>query len=163
MPIPQILESAAGAWSSYYGNHQGVSMTIRYLHLASTVVSGGSAMALDRTVIKALRQHDESRRQVLAQLRDSHRVVVPALVVVVLSGILMTAADLQTFLASQLFWIKMALMVALVVNGALLVAAESSALGSVPPAWRRLSSGAVASVVLWLAIVLAGTWLTVAA
>ena len=80
-------------WSSYYGNHQAVSISIKALHLAGTMVGGGAAVALDRQVLLALRQPPAERAAVLAQLEAAHRVVLPALVVILLTGILMLGAD----------------------------------------------------------------------
>ena len=45
-----------------------------------------------------------------------------------ISGVLLLAADLETYLASTIFWSKMALVGALLVNGAFLVRVERVAL-----------------------------------
>ena len=89
MAIPPLLQLAAGTWSSYYGNHQAVSISIKALHIAGTMVGGGAAISLDRQVLKALRQPPGERHLVLAQLQGAHRVVVPALVLILLTGILL--------------------------------------------------------------------------
>ena len=162
MAIPPLLQLAAGTWSSYYGNHQAVSISIKALHIAGTMVGGGAAISLDRQVLKALRQPPGERHLVLAQLQGEHRVVLPALVLLLLTGIMMTGSDLDTFMGSTLFWAKAALTVVLALNGLVLVAAESSA-RSTPTAWGRVAASATVSLALWLVILYLGTWLTVAA
>jgi len=73
-----------------------------------------------------------------------------------LSGVLMFAADVDALIASRVFWIKMAIVAGLIVNGALLRAAERRAAAGDPLAWRRLHSTAMTSVFAWLAATLAG-------
>jgi hypothetical protein len=165
MGLAASLGSVTSWWSTYYGDHQVVSALIRYLHLAALMVGGGTALAIDRVVLGTARRRTADRRQAaLTALRGSHRVVVPALVVVAVSGVLMTAADWATFEASKVFWTKMALFALLVVNGAALVAAERGyAAGADLDRWRRVILASAASCVLWLVILWIGEWLTVAA
>lgn len=163
MTIPTALQPLIASWSSYYGDHQLVSVAVRYVHLASTLVGGGSAIALDRKVLQAARHGAAARRAVLSELRGAHKVIVPALALVVASGLLLTAADVDTFLASNLYWAKMGLVGLLVVNGVLLIAAEAAADRAPGERWGRMSLVAVASLGLWLAILFVGTWLTVGA
>jgi hypothetical protein len=154
-----------GAWATYYSDHQMVSLFIRYLHLAALMVGGGTALAIDRVVLGTARNRaDDRRHAAVVALRGSHRVVVPALVVVALTGVLMTAADWSTFASSQLFWIKMALFAVLIANGAALVAAERRYARSADvDKWRRVIVASGASCVLWLLILGIGEWLTIAA
>lgn len=161
--MPAALEQLIGWWSSYYGDHQLTSVTIRFLHLAAIVIGGGTAIALDRQVLRALAADGVERRQLLGQLRGSHRIVVPSLVVLAITGVLMTASDLEVFLTSTLFRIKVLLIVLLVANGGLLLAAEAAATRSDGHEWGRMRLAAGASAVLWLAALFIGTWLTVGA
>jgi len=163
MAVPAALQAFTSSWSSYYGDHQLVSVLVRYVHLASTVVGGGAAIAVDRLVLRAMRQGEEARRALLAQLRGSHVVIVPALVLVTLSGVLMAAADLDTFLESRLFFVKLAFVALLLINGACLVAAERAAVRGGGRGWGRLAGFSAASLILWLVTVGIGTWLTVGA
>jgi len=152
-------------WSAYYADHQMVSLIIRYIHLAALMVGGGTALAIDRVVLASARTRTEDRRRAaFTALRGSHRVVVPALAAMTVSGILMTVADWTTFEASRLFWIKMVFFLLLVLNGAALVAAErafakSGDLGR----WRRLVAASGVSCALWLLVLFIGEWLTTAA
>jgi uncharacterized membrane protein len=152
-------------WSAYYSDHQMVSLLIRYLHLAALMVGGGTALAIDRVVLHTARTRTEDRRRAaFTAMKGSHRVVVPALAVVTASGILMAAADWDTFVASRLFWIKMISFGFLVINGMALVAAERAyAKRTDVTMWRRVVLASGASCALWLFILWIGEWLTVAA
>jgi hypothetical protein len=142
-----------------------VSLLIRYLHLAALMVGGGTALAIDRIVLGTARTRtDDRRRAAFTAMKGSHRVVVPALAIVTASGILMAAADWDTFVASRLFWIKMISFAVLVVNGMALVAAERAyAKKTDTVMWRRVVLASGASCLLWLLILLIGEWLTIAA
>jgi hypothetical protein len=163
MALPTFLASALESWAGFYDHHQMVSVTVRYLHLAGLVVGGGTALAADRQILKAARSGPAQRAVVLAALGASHRVVVPALALMVATGALMTASDTGTFLGSRLYWSKMGLVTLLLLNGAGLVAAERAASRERPGGWGWLGLTSATSLVLWLAILFAGVWLTVAA
>ena len=152
-------------WSAYYSDHQMVSLLIRYLHLAALMVGGGTALAIDRVVLGTARTRtDDRRRAAFTAMKGSHRVVVPALTVVTASGIMMAAADWDTFVASRLFWIKMISFGLLVVNGMALVAAERAyAKDTDVSMWHRVVIASGASCALWLFILWIGEWLTTAA
>jgi hypothetical protein len=164
MAIPTFVSHAVTWWSALYGDHHLVSVGIRYLHLGGLIVGGGTALTIDRLVLGAARRAPTDRAVSLDLLSSSHRVVVPALAVVALTGVLMTAADAGVFLVSWLYWLKIGLVALLGVNGGLLVAAERAiAAGKTATGWARLAVASGASVVLWLLVLLVGTWLTVAA
>ena len=55
----------------------------------------------------------------------------------------MLAADLETFLYSRVFWIKMGLIALLLVNGAVLTSAERRASRGDADAWGRLRITAI--------------------
>lgn len=165
MGIAASLAAATTWWAVYYSDHQMVSLVVRYLHVASLVVGGGTALVIDRLVLGSVRARtDDRRRAALAALHGSHAVVVPALVVVAASGTLMAAADWSTFQESRLFWTKMGSFVLLLLNGAALVAAERAcAKGGGTGMWRRVVAASGVSFLLWLFILWIGEWLTVAA
>lgn len=166
MGLPSFISSATTSWSAYYSDHQMVSLVIRYIHLAALMVGGGTALAIDRVVLGTARRSDHDRRHAaVTALKGSHRVVVPALVVVTATGILMTAADWTTFEASRLFWSKMTAFGLLVINGMVLVGAERhyARHAHVPLGWRRVVLASGTSVLLWLLILWIGEWLTIAA
>lgn len=165
MGVGGMLSNATTWWSAYYADHQMVSLAIRYVHLAALMVGGGTALAIDRVVIGSARHKtDERRRAAFTALRGSHRVVVPALVIVTISGVLMTAADWTTFEVSTLFWTKMGLFALLMLNGVALVAAERAyARDGDLALWRRLVAASATSCALWLIVLWVGEWLTTAA
>jgi hypothetical protein len=161
MALPTFLASAVKSWAAFYDAHHVVSVTVRYLHLAGLVVGGGTALASDWQILRAARSDASERIATLATLRGAHRVVVPALALVVATGVLLTAADTGTFLISRLYWTKLSFVTLLLINGAGLVAAEKRAATGM--SWRWLSFASIASLLLWLLILHLGVWLTVAA
>jgi uncharacterized membrane protein len=165
MGFATTVASFTNWWSAYYSDHQMLSLTVRYVHLAALMVGGGSGIAIYRVVLGTARKRTDDRRHAaMTALNGSHRVVVPALIVVAITGVLMTAADWSTFETSKLFWIKMALFALLLANGGALVAAERRyADGVVVEKWRRVILASGASVLLWLVILWVGEWLTIAA
>ena len=165
MGFATSIGSMTNWWSAFYSDHQMVSMLIRYVHLAALMVGGGTALAIDRVVLGTARTRTDDRRRAAWQaLQGSHRVVVPSLIVVTVTGVLMTAADWATFEVSRLFWVKMFGFALLVANGAALVAAERRYSHSTDVnMWRRVVIASGASCLLWLIVLLIGEWLTVAA
>ena len=158
--LASLSHSLAG-WSSYYGNHQPLSMTIRYVHLAALLVGGGTAIALDRQVLRLHRAAPLVRDATFTMLDAAHAVVIVSLVFMVISGLLMAAADVYTYLASATFWTKMALVALLVVNGAVLARAGRG--NAAVASRRRLAIASGLSLALWLIIVYVSDWLMVAA
>jgi hypothetical protein len=164
MLIPATLASLTQSWSDFYANHQAVSVTVRFLHLTGLIIGGGTALVGDRQVLMALRAGTREKAALLPALHAAHRVVVPSLGLVVLTGILMTAADSTMFLSSRLYWTKLSLVALLLTNGGLLVAAESRVTQHAGErGWGWLAAVSGLSLVLWLLILHLGVWLTVAA
>jgi hypothetical protein len=163
MALPTFLASTVESWAAFYDAHRMVSVTVRYLHLAGLVVGGGTALFTDRHVLRAARSGPSERAASLAALAASHRVVVPALAVVALTGLLMTASDTATFLGSRLYWSKMGLVTLLLLNGVGLLAAERAASRGRPRGWRWLGLVSGMSLCLWLVILFMGVWLAAAA
>jgi len=164
MTPPAFASGALAWWSALYSDHHAVSVTIRFFHLAGLLVGGGTALVADRHLLAAVRGDTALRQSALALVGSSHRVVVPALALMAVTGMLMAAADLETFLNSRLFWIKMVIVALLLSNGGLLVLTERAlARDSGPRGWMQVRIVSAASLVLWLSALLAGTWLTVAA
>jgi hypothetical protein len=92
-------------------------------------------------------------------LKSAHSVVISSIAFIVVSGLLMAGADVETYLASPTFWTKIALAAILLVNGGVLArAGRTAATGS-----RRLAVASVVSAILWLVIVYVSNWLRVAA
>jgi hypothetical protein len=160
MHFPVAVTSVLSWWSSVYADHRAISVAIRFLHIAGLVVAGGTAIATDRTILLAA-ANATRRPAALITLSRSHYTVVPALVLIVATGVLMTAADTATFFASPVYWTKQAFVVLLFANGYGLVVAERLTKQGKP--WTRLAIGSAASLLFWFVLLLLGTWLTVAA
>lgn len=163
---PGALANVVAPWAKFYSHSTTTSTIVIFLHIAPLVVGGGLAIALDRASLRLPHDEPGARERHLAELASVHVVVVAALMLSFLSGILMLAADLDTFLPSWIFWVKMALVVALLGNGAVMRRLER-ALGKPGDGredqWRRLRGTAMISLVLWLAITFAGVMLSNAA
>jgi len=150
------LLDLAATWGSVYANHGALRTVVIFAHVGSLIVGGGAAIAADRATLGAPRIDLAARGAQLDALQNTHRLVVFSLALVVISGIGMFAADVDTFLYSRVFWIKMTVVALLLANGALLYRAETRARSGDAAAWKILHGTAIASVALWLAATLAG-------
>lgn len=161
MAIPAPIAHLAAAWSSVYGNHTSVAVVVIFGHLAGLLLGGGAALAADRMILEAAGGDAARRASCLDALPRVHRLVTRALALAVATGVLLMLADLDTFLAAGVFYVKGALFVLLLVNGLALIAGERTARrGDDVRGWRMLRASAIASSVLWLAVVFAGVLLT---
>jgi hypothetical protein len=163
MTTPDVLARLVAPWAHFYSDSKPAATIVTFLHIAPIVVGGGIAIALDRATLRLNAADTPARERHLAELGSVHRIVLSALTLSLLSGLAMLAADLDTFLGSWVFWLKMALIVALLANGALMTRLERALRGPAGAAvdqWHRLRGIAITSLVLWLAITLAGVVLT---
>jgi uncharacterized membrane protein len=154
--MPTIRE-IVDTWAAYYASSPATRSVITFTHIGALVVGGGSAIAADLGTVRAVRRDTPSWRAELERLHATHRVVTSSLALVVLSGILLVLADLDAYVASTAFWIKMGLFAALLLNGGLIVATTASAREDRPRDRARLRLAALASLLLWLATTLLGT------
>jgi uncharacterized membrane protein len=160
---PEILVTLAAPWAKFYGHSRVAATVVEFLHIAPLIVAGGLAIALDRSTLRLDHADPSARERHLAELGTVHRVVLGGLVVSLLSGVALLASDLETFWGSWIFWLKMALVVLLLANGAVMTRIERALRageGSADDGWRRLRNVAIASVTLWLTITFAGVALT---
>ena len=128
-----------------------------FAHIGGLVTAAGAAMTADRGILRAMRLDARGRATQLDAVESTHRVVLTGLVFVAISGPLLFASDVDAFLYSRLFWTKMTLVALLIVNGAVLTAAERRAASGNADAWPTLQLTAIASIVLWSLITLCGT------
>jgi len=160
---PAALAHVAEAWAEVYDDHRLLQIAVLFFHVAGLVVGAGAALSADRAILAAARGVTD-RAACLAELARTHRVVTRSLAVVVTSGFLMAMANLETVLASRVFYLKGAFFVLLLANGVVLLRAEREAgRGTAAQAWQVLRASAMASSILWLATLLLGVWLTKAA
>ncbi len=142
-------------WSSVYANSSVIRTLLGFAHVAGLIVGGGSAIVADRTVLGAIRRAPSDVAGHLTTIRSVHSIVIASLAVVMMSGLLLAAADAETFFHSTLFWLKMGLVGLLVVNGGCMRLAERAAIGT-RPRWMPLAVTSAASLTLWLLTTLAG-------
>jgi hypothetical protein len=144
-------------WASVYANHSALRTAVEFLHVAGLVGGGGYAIVVDRATLSAARATGAARDVQLSTIRDAHRIVIGGLVVLFVTGALLFAADIDTLLASRVFWIKMGLVVLLLGNGAIMRMAQQQAEHGTVRAWSRLRTTAGLSLLLWFLTILAGT------
>jgi uncharacterized membrane protein len=158
--VLQQAELLAKPWSALYSRSIPIQTAVTYVHFAGLLVAGGFALATDRLTLRMSRADTGVRQLHLAELRAVHRPVLVALVFTGLSGVLMLAADLDTFATSAVFWVKLGLIAVLLANGYVMTRTEQSLRGEATAAeggWRLLRRTAIASMGLWLTILLLGT------
>src|SRR6266550_8029382 len=89
----------------------------------------------------------------------SATVTLAGLALIFASGLLMMFAQLDSFATSVVFWTKMGLIALLLGNGYIRMRAENALRQGLAAGWGRFRRASVASLVLWLVILLAGTLL----
>lgn len=154
-------------WNSLYSHSKLVSTTVITIHLGAMFLGGGLAVAADRATLRVAADRPDERARQLAEVSDVHRPVLIALACLFISGVAMALADLENFLTSPVFWIKLSLVTLLLINGALLQRSEStlrsmgaSGDATVPARWKRMRTFTVLSITLWIATFVAGSILT---
>jgi uncharacterized membrane protein len=153
------LARLAEPWAHLYADSKTVSTIVTFGHVASLLMAGGLAVATDRATLRALRLAAAERGRHLEELAGVHRLVVGGLSLSVITGVLLFASDVETFVGSWIFWLKMALICVLLANGYVMTRAEGALRADADesaPSWTRLRRSALVSVGLWYAITLAG-------
>jgi hypothetical protein len=157
------LGSLFEPWASFYADHSWLQTTVLFVHLSGIFLGGGFAIATDRDTfiaVRAARLSGQIRH--LGRMRAIHKPVMLGLILALASGFLLYAADIEHFSGSAVFWTKMVLLSGLLANGFLLKRTEQSlnvGAADSPRLWGRLWKISLASMVLWLAVILAGTLL----
>ncbi|MFI5207495.1 MAG: hypothetical protein ACHQX4_05680 [Gemmatimonadales bacterium] len=146
-------------WAHFYDDHKAVSAAIMFVHLSGVFLGGGFAIAADRDSLR-LAPFAPEASDTLSRLSTVHRLVITGLVISLLSGLLQMFADLKTYLPSVLFWTKMGMIVLLLANGAVRLRAERALVRGEPRGWTVFRVTSAASLVLWFAILLAGSYLS---
>lgn len=151
------LKTVLSGWAHLYNNSAAVSVAVTYAHFAGMLVGGGFAVVADRDAFRLSPASLEASLADRANLAQVHRWVLGGLAFVFASGLLMMFADLETYLTSTAFWIKMGLVALLLANGYGRVRAEAALGGGRPAAATWLRRTSATSLVLWLAVLLAST------
>ncbi len=169
----QSIITAVQPWADYYADHRAVSTAIIAIHLLAMFVGGGIAVATDRQILRVPTNRFDLAQAAAAEMESTHRVVITALLLVILSGALLFLSEVETFAVSPVYWAKMSGVVLLLLNGLRMqraervvagghgvVTPESAAVPVPSTAWGTLTTTARVSLVLWLTILLLGVVLT---
>jgi hypothetical protein len=159
MAIVETLVAALQPWADFYGHNKLVAAGVEFLHVGGLLVGGGFAIASDRAALRAVKAPIEHQKHVLREFTTVHKPVLMALSVMVISGLLMLASDIGTFLVSPVYWTKMTLVLLLLANGYLLKRADEKLNADPSPgnrAWKHFKFSSIASITLWLSTTLAG-------
>jgi hypothetical protein len=152
MPVREIADT----WASLYANSATLRSVISFAHVGGLVGGGGCAIAADLGALRALGHGPDALRLELHRVHLVHRVVITGLAVVVASGVLLMLADIDAYLLSVAFWTKMALVVGLVTNGAMLLRLTRRAEAGDALATAHLRVVSLTSLVLWFTTTLLG-------
>lgn len=154
---PAALVALVEPWASFYGDSPLAQTLVTFAHVGGLVIGGGMAIASDRTTLRL--SSDVERRRHLLDVAHLHRIVLAALTTIILSGLMLFAADVEAHWASRIYWVKMVLVGLLLANGARMRRIEAAATGDAVVTaahWRAFRGTAVASLTLWLTVTLAG-------
>jgi uncharacterized membrane protein len=143
-------------WAALFANQPILRTTVDFLHIGGLVAAAGCALTADLATISAATRTHDLRRAQLDVLKRTHPIVVTGLILLSVSGLMLFAADVSTYLHSTVFWLKLGLIALLVVNGTLMVAAARRAARGHTASWRHLHKLAVMSLLLWGLTTLAG-------
>jgi uncharacterized membrane protein len=159
---PSTLARLAEPWNGMYSDSKAISSAVLFLHLVPLLVSGGAALSADRATVRVSRGSSDERARQLADLGRIHPVVLGGLAISFASGVLLFLSDVDVFLESPFFWIKLALIGVLLVNGFVMTRTEQAlnAGGDETALWSRLRTISLVSLALWLVTTLAGVVLT---
>lgn len=122
-------------WQDLFADSAIVSTAVTALHLTALLVAGGLALSQDRATLLGVAHP------------SVHRPVTIGLGLIVLSGLLLGASDIEVYATSRVYWIKMGLVAALLVNGMMLIR-------------RNTAARARISMMLWITITVVGVILT---
>ena len=162
MSIVATLAHALEPWKSLFSDSKAVASIVTGVHLVGLLFGGGLAVAADRSTLRALRRAPADRAMALTELHAVHRPVLIALVMLFASGVALATADIENFLSSPYFYLKLTVVALLLANGAVLERTERSlrrgaGADAETRLWRRLRTTSRLSLFLWTCTVVAGT------
>jgi hypothetical protein len=156
------LARLAEPWNSMYSDSKAVASAVLFFHLVPLLLAGGAALTADRATIRVARGSADERTRHLGDLARTHAVVLGGLALSFASGVLLFLSDVDEFLGSPVFWVKLGLIGLLLANGFVMNLTERalSGRGNDSALWARLRTISVLSLILWIATTLAGVVLT---
>lgn len=164
MPSLETLVAAAKPWAAFYSDSKVAQGTLMFAHVAGMLWGGGLAIAADRALLKMRNAMAADRARLLAEVSRLHPSVIGGLALSALSGVLLFAADLETFATSPLYWGKIAAFALLLLNGRWLQVQErrlQKAPEKMAAKWGILSLASTFSITLWFVVTLGGVLLTI--
>jgi hypothetical protein len=111
-------------WKQLFSHSSHVSGTVTGLHILALFLGGGLAVAADRSTLRVRSRDRATRLHQLHEVQAIHPAILSGLVVLFLTGVLLAASDVKTFLPSPWFWIKLSLVALLLINGGVLTLTE---------------------------------------
>jgi uncharacterized membrane protein len=157
--MPAFVPHFVTWWAALYSGSAVLRTVVAFFHVAGLVGGGGAAIAADRATLRATRRGVQFGRHQIDAIHNTHRVVLYGLAAVIVSGVLLFAADVDTYAPSKLFWIKMGMVAALMLNGAMLVRVGRNNAAADERTRRTLRWTAAVSLSLWFLTTLVGAGL----
>jgi hypothetical protein len=156
------LARLAEPWNSLYSDSKAVSSAVLFLHLVPLLLAGGAALTADRATLRAARGSTDDRARQLHDLARVHAVVLGGLALSFVSGVLLFLSDVDEFLESPVFWVKLGFVGVLLLNGFMMTRTEKALAsgGDETALWARLRTISVLSLILWITTTLVGVVLT---
>jgi uncharacterized membrane protein len=157
-PLARLVEP----WNGLYADSKAVATTVMFFHLVPLLIAGGAALTADRATIRASRASVEDRTRQLGELARTHAIVLVGLALSFISGVLLFLSDVDEFLGSPWFWVKLGIVGLLLANGFVMTRTERALAngGDEGVLWGRLRTISVLSLTLWIATTLVGVALT---
>jgi len=152
------LARLAEPWNSLYADSKVVSSAVVFLHLLPLLVAGGAALTADRATLRAARGSADDRARQLRELARVHAVVLGGLALSFVSGVLLFLSDVDEYLGSPVFWVKLGFVGLLLLNGFMMTRTEKALAsgGNESALWARLRTISVMSLILWTTTTLVG-------
>jgi uncharacterized membrane protein len=152
------LARLAEPWNSLYSDSKVVSSAVVFLHLLPLLVAGGAALTADRATLRAARGSADDRARQLRELARVHAVVLGGLALSFVSGVLLFLSDVDEYLGSPVFWVKLGFVGLLLLNGFMMTRTEKALAsgGNESALWARLRTISVMSLILWTTTTLVG-------
>src|SRR5687767_10193893 len=103
MVVLDHLVRLTAPWAALFANTPALQTVTAFAHFGGFLLGGGFAIAVDGATIRAARRAERKRRRQLAHIHAIHRIVLAGLALTLASGLLMFAADVETFGTSLVF------------------------------------------------------------